>query len=172
MTTSDTPTIAARSAVDPITLEVIRHGIVCLLGLASCMLSGCQDGPLYALKAANPYYVMGEWKRDEAIGVTDHERRKQLTILADTIDQLPAEKQRFWAGHLEKMIENDDSPALLDREPARSVVRGLHHRCWKGEIEHRKYFITDFEFSYARTDGCYHTAYIESRNVGQHGTRE
>jgi len=91
---------------------MVRHAVVCVLGVAGCVLSGCQDGPLYALKVANPYYSMGEWKRDEAIGVTDHERRKQLTLLADTIDRLPAERQKFWAGHLDKMIENDDSPEM------------------------------------------------------------
>ena len=55
---------------------------------------------------------MGEWKRDEAIGVTDHERRKQLNLLAETIDQMPANKQQFWAGHLEKLIETDESPEM------------------------------------------------------------
>ncbi len=87
-------------------------GILCVLGLASCTLSGCQDGPLYALKTANPYYSMGEWKRDDAIGVTDHERRKQLALLAETIHRMPIKKQQFWAGHLNQMIENDESPEM------------------------------------------------------------
>ena len=86
--------------------------LVPLVGLATICLCGCQDGPLYALKVANPYYSMREWKRDEAIGVTDHERRKQLTLLAETIDQLPANKQQFWAGHLTQLIDNDDSAEM------------------------------------------------------------
>ncbi len=90
----------------------VRDTVVCMVGMVSCAMSGCQDGPLYALKAANPYYSMREWKHDEAIGVTDHERRRQLALLADTIDDLPADKQTFWAGHLEKMIENDESPEM------------------------------------------------------------
>jgi len=90
----------------------IQPGIMLISALVCCALTGCQDGPLYALKAANPYYVMGEWKRDEAIGVTDHERLKQLALLAETIDQMPANKQRFWAEHLDKMIENDESPEM------------------------------------------------------------
>jgi HEAT repeat protein len=67
---------------------------------------------MYALKVANPFYSMREWKRDEAIGVTDHERRKQLALLADTIGQMPADKQTFWAGHLQKMIDSDQSPEM------------------------------------------------------------
>lgn len=83
-----------------------------MVALVCCALSGCQDGPLYALKTANPYYSMGEWKRDAAIGVTDHERRKELALLAETIDQMPANKQQFWMGHLNQMIENDESPEM------------------------------------------------------------
>lgn len=87
--------------------------VYCCMAITICAgATGCQDGPLYALKAANPYYVMGEWKRDESIGVTDHERMKQLSVLADTIGQLPANKQAFWSTHIEKLIENDDSPEM------------------------------------------------------------
>lgn len=74
--------------------------------------TGCQDGPLYALKAANPYYSLGEWKRDEAIGVTDHQRRKELALLAETINELPENRQQFWAGHLAQLIETDQSPEM------------------------------------------------------------
>ena len=95
-----------------------RATFLCLLGLSCCALSGCQDGPLYAIKAANPYYSMGEWKRDEKIGVTDHERRKQLALLADTIHKMPANKQQFWAEHLDQLMESDESP-----EMRRLVVR-------------------------------------------------
>lgn len=86
--------------------------LACLAGAICCALTGCQDGPLYALKVANPYYAMNEWKEDEAFGVTDHERRVQLAELAESIDRLPMERQSFWAGHLDKMIENDDSAEM------------------------------------------------------------
>lgn len=55
---------------------------------------------------------MKEWKADEAFGVTDHERRVQLSELAETIDRLPEDRQQFWSGHLEKMIENDDNAEM------------------------------------------------------------
>lgn len=74
--------------------------------------TGCHDGPLYALKVVNPYYSMNEWKKDEELGVTDHERRKQLTTLSETIGSMPANKQEFWSEHLEKLIENDTSPEM------------------------------------------------------------
>jgi hypothetical protein len=73
---------------------------------------------MYAIKAVNPYYVLGEWKQDEAIGVTDHERRAQLSSLAESIDELPVERQKYWAEHLDKILENDESP-----EMRRLVVR-------------------------------------------------
>lgn len=85
--------------------------VVLLLAVVAVGMTGCQDGPLYALKAANPYYVW-EWRKDEKIGVTDHERRKQLTLLAETAGELPADKQEFWAEQLVKMIETDQSPEM------------------------------------------------------------
>jgi len=85
---------------------------------------GCQDGPLYALKVANPYFSLSEWKEDDAIGVTDHARRKELTILVDTIGSMPAEKQQFWSGQLKKMIEHDRSPEM--RRLAIRAAGNLH----------------------------------------------
>lgn len=75
-------------------------------------ICGCQDGPLYALKVANPYFTMREWKRDEELGVTDHQRRQELAKLAETIDTLPEDRQQFWVGHLEQMLEHDESPEM------------------------------------------------------------
>lgn len=84
----------------------------CLLVAVSCAVCGCQDGPMYALKTVNPYFVMKEWRDDEALGVTDHERRKQLRRLGDAVADLPAERQQFWAGQLTSMIENDASAEM------------------------------------------------------------
>jgi len=84
-------------------------GLVVTLSLTTV---GCHDGPLYALKVANPYFSMNEWKKDDALGVTDHERRKQLVVLADTIESMPAEKQQFWSAQLDKMIGSDSSAEM------------------------------------------------------------
>jgi hypothetical protein len=83
-----------------------------LTSVGSLISAGCQDGPLYALKVANPYYSMNEWKEDSKLGVTDHERREQLTVLAETIGTMPAKRQQFWSEQLKKMIENDSSPEM------------------------------------------------------------
>ncbi len=96
-------------------LSLLLAGTV---ALSAVSLTGCQDGPLYAMKTVNPYFTMKEWKEDEALGVTDHERRKQLAKLSETIDKLPPDRQEFWAGHLQKMLENDQSA-----EMRRLVVR-------------------------------------------------
>ncbi|TWU56405.1 HEAT repeat protein [Rubripirellula tenax] len=109
-------------------------------------VAGCQDGPLYALKVANPYYSMKEWKKDEAIGVTDHERRKVLTQLADTIATMPANRQQYWSGHLKQLIENEQSPemrrlavraagAIQDPSALAMVEKGLDDESVKVRME-------------------------------------
>lgn len=92
----------------------LRHrNLVCVVVIMLApMAMGCQDGPLYALKAANPYYTMNEWKKDEAIGVTDHERREQLASLTESIGSMSPDRQSYWTGHLQQMIEKDDSPEM------------------------------------------------------------
>ncbi|MGB7328825.1 MAG: HEAT repeat domain-containing protein [Rubripirellula sp.] len=127
-----------------------RSFVAILMGVcvaaSSCLMVGCQDGPLYAIKAANPYYSMNEWKKDEAIGVTDHQRMQQLSDLADTIATLPANRQQFWTGQLKQMIENDQSPemrrlavraagALKDASSLALVEAGLDDESMKVRME-------------------------------------
>ncbi len=101
---------------------------------------------MYALKSVNPYFVMREWRNDEALGVSDHERRRQLSKLADTIHQLPRERQTFWAGHLAAMMDNDTSPEMrrlavraarnLDSEIAIPIIeKGLDDDSIKVQME-------------------------------------
>ena len=92
-----------------------RFSVQCLLLLIaalSCAVCGCKDGPLYAMKTVNPYFTMNEWKHDEELGVTDHERLKQMTKLSEQISTMSAERQEFWAGHLKRIMENDPSPEM------------------------------------------------------------
>jgi len=87
----------------------------CLLigvALGVCGFCGCKDGPLYAMKTVNPYFAMREWRADEAFGVTDHERRKQLHLLSQQIGGMSPDQQDFWAGHLKQIMENDPSPEM------------------------------------------------------------
>ncbi|MGB7342943.1 MAG: HEAT repeat domain-containing protein [Pirellulaceae bacterium] len=86
--------------------------VACVVLGVFAVTSGCHDGPLYALKHVNPYFTMKEWRDEEQLGVTDHERRQQLLQLADTIESLPAQRQAYWSTHLSKMIELDPSPEM------------------------------------------------------------
>ena len=87
-----------------------RFWVVCTL-VSCALVGGCHDGPLYALKAVNPFFT-NEWKRDQELGVTDHERREQLGALASKIGSMPAGRQKVWAEHLHKILDNDESPEM------------------------------------------------------------
>lgn len=83
---------------------------VVLLVVASA--SGCQDGPMFALKKANPYYSSYEWAADEAIGPTDATREAELRELAGSIATMDPEDQRRWLGDLAKIMKYDPSPHM------------------------------------------------------------
>jgi hypothetical protein len=76
------------------------------------LLAGCHDGPMYAIKAANPFFSYKQWKDDEAYGPTDHVRRQELTKLAGMIDSLPPDRQAYWMDHLRSVMEHDESPEM------------------------------------------------------------
>jgi len=80
--------------------------------LLMILITGCHDGPMYGMKAANPFYSIKQWKADEAYGPTDHVRRQELTKLADMMDTLPPERQGYWFSHLRGVMENDESPEM------------------------------------------------------------
>lgn len=84
------------------------------LGMALLMflITGCQDGPMYAMKAANPFFSLKQWKEDEAYGPTDHVRRQELSHLVGMIDTLPPERQAYWFTHLRGVMDNDESPEM------------------------------------------------------------
>ncbi|SMP50267.1 HEAT repeat-containing protein [Neorhodopirellula lusitana] len=67
---------------------------------------------MYALKQANPYFSMQQWKADQKIGITDHERREELMSLAESMPNLPADRQQYWSGHLKQIFENDESAEM------------------------------------------------------------
>ena len=83
-----------------------------IFGSASFCLTGCHDGPMYALKSVNPYWTMHEWRGDDELGVTDHVRREQLAKLSKQIGTLPLERQRYWTGHLNRIMLNDPSAEM------------------------------------------------------------
>ena len=77
--------------------------------LVTISAAGCHDGPLYGLKVLNPYYSVKQWKADEAYGITDHNRRKELEKLVGSIRHLPKQRQAYWLRSLKQIMEHDES---------------------------------------------------------------
>lgn len=103
-------TMLPRTNDRPHFASVLPRTVVMLaVGFGLPGLTGCQDGPLYALKASNPYFAMKEWREDELIGPTDHTRRNEMLKLAASMDSLTTERQQYWLGHLKQVMENDQS---------------------------------------------------------------
>ena len=86
--------------------HVIRSVLVCGLTVAS---TGCHDGPLYALKAANPFYSMHQWRKDEALGKTAYTRRAELSSLARSIASMPPEQQRQTQTEIKRILAEEES---------------------------------------------------------------
>ena len=76
------------------------------------LLSGCHDGPLYGLKVVNPYYSMKQWKEDEKYGLTDHQRREELSKLVTSMPRLSKQRQAYWLDQHNKIMEHDESPEM------------------------------------------------------------
>jgi len=86
--------------------------IAFVISLQALLVTGCQDGPLYALKVANPYYSLKEWRAEKAYGETDHERWQELLRLSQTIDKLPTSEQQEWVKQFSGILENDESAEM------------------------------------------------------------
>ncbi len=123
-----------------------RSVAIIVVGLGVMVTTGCQDGPLYALKAANPYFSMREWKEDELIGPTDHKRRHEMMNLAASMKSLPRERQTYWISHLEQVMKNDQSVEMrrlavnaaghIDEAAALSIIQdGLKDESTKVRME-------------------------------------
>jgi hypothetical protein len=95
--------------------------LACLLATAT----GCHDGPLYGLKVINPYYSQRQWKEDEKYGITDHQRKKELVKLVDSLPRLPAQRQEYWLKNLEQIMEHDESADM--RRTAVMAAGQLNH---------------------------------------------
>lgn len=85
-----------------------------LLALFACGLSGCMDGPFYAMKRMNPYF-RNEWQKDQKLGPTYVQRVEELQVLDKQIGSMPAEDQERWAMTLAKIIAKDPSPEIRAR---------------------------------------------------------
>ncbi|WP_246109503.1 HEAT repeat domain-containing protein [Roseimaritima multifibrata] len=89
---------------------MLRHLRILIAG--TCLaVTGCHDGPLYALKHANPFFVH-QWNQDEAIGTTDFQRQKELELLVRTMPNESPADQAQWLVHLEQIMQQDASAEM------------------------------------------------------------
>lgn len=85
---------------------------VAMVAAVTLPAAGCHDGPMYGLKAANPFYSMKQWKADEALGPSDHVRRVELHKLVGVMPNLPPERQAYWHDHIRGILDHDPSPEM------------------------------------------------------------
>lgn len=86
----------------------MHRALLFLLAGLCWPVAGCHDGPLYALKYTNPFLVK-QWRQQEALGITDHQRREELELLVRSLPRMSAAEQAEWLPHLERMVDNDAS---------------------------------------------------------------
>lgn len=79
--------------------------------VATAVSVGCHDGPLYALKTINPYYL-SEWSEDQQLGPTDYQRQEELENVAVRMASMSDADQKYWIGELKKVVEHDKNPQM------------------------------------------------------------
>lgn len=90
---------------------MIRMISVLAFGLGTCVLCGCHDGPFYAMKKVNPYFL-SKWRADRELGPTFEDRIQELKQLNERIASLNPIEQEEWNVRLEKIIQQDPSPEI------------------------------------------------------------
>lgn len=95
-------------------------------------LSGCVDGPFYAMKRANPFFQR-EFARDREFGPTFEDRLKELDLLATRLPTMDLNQQQNWAVQLEQIMKTDSSAEMRARVaktiatlPSEAAVRALN----------------------------------------------
>jgi hypothetical protein len=73
--------------------------------------TGCVDGPLFALKKANPYY-RSQWKEDSEKGIVFSERQAEVRLLRSQISGMTSDEQMLWVSKLAQVYDYETSPEL------------------------------------------------------------
>lgn len=76
--------------------------------------SGCVDGPLYAIKQANPYY-RAQWRKDRELGPTFADRVEELELLKHRLPKMSEAERQQWGPTLAGLVTNDKSPEIRTR---------------------------------------------------------
>ncbi len=90
-----------------------------LVGMS--LLSGCMDGPFYAMKRVNPFF-RSKWQKDREYGPTFEDRVAELRLLESQLPNMPPEKQDKWAQQLESLVRDDTSPEIRSKAVAAIAV--------------------------------------------------
>ena len=113
--------------LDPRKRLVAVSMAVLLCALASSMFStfvGCVDGPLFALKSANPYF-RSQWKEDQEKGIVFSKRQEEIRLVRTQISTMPESEQARWIAELAKVAEYETSPELK-RDAVMALGATLH----------------------------------------------
>ncbi len=83
-----------------------------LLGiLALFNVVGCSDGPMFAIKQANPYY-RAQWNEDAKKGIVSSKRQEEIRLLRSQLPSMPTEEQARFTALLAKVCDLETSPVL------------------------------------------------------------
>ncbi len=100
-----------------------RVGMVAIATLA-IQLTGCVDGPLFALKKINPYYTK-QWREDAEKGVVFRQRQAEIRLVREQIEAMTSEEQARWSKLLADVYDKDSSPELR-REAVMTLAKSPH----------------------------------------------
>lgn len=77
-----------------------------------CLISvGCQDGPMFTLKSANPYYRK-QWDEDAKKGPVFYDRQEEIRLVRKQLPTMDAAEQERWTKIIADIYQYDKSPEL------------------------------------------------------------
>lgn len=91
--------------------KTVWPGWACAM-LVTSICCGCHDGPLYALKVANPYYSMHEWRKEAPYLGQGADRLGDVQGINDRVADLSPAEQAQVLGRLQSYVADDPSPEI------------------------------------------------------------
>jgi hypothetical protein len=84
-------------------------------------ITGCVDGPLFALKRMNPYY-QSQWKEDEEKGAVFRQRQSEMRLIRSQIASMSPDEQERWSKIASEVFDQETSQELR-----REIVMAMEH---------------------------------------------
>ena len=104
--------------------RVERVWLVVFTFTLTASILGCVDGPMFALKRANPYF-RSQWKADAEKGIVFRERQEEIRLVRSQIDSMTSDEQAHWAVELAKVYDYETSPELR-RDAVMALGNTMH----------------------------------------------